>query len=285
MFNNIKRFLKAPLVKVKRRFERVIKVPVYIPVFHGELLKGRRAFITGGSKGIGRAIAKAFLDSGCEVLITGRDENALNETITSLSANGASIHGMILDNTRPKEFADAVKSAFELYGVFDILVNNAGFTKGGYFGNCSEVQYDAVFDSILKGAWFLSQEFAAIWKRNHVKANILNICSASSLRPGQTPYICCKWAERAMTLGLAKNLVSSGITVNGLAPGLTSIERVHMEHHTEGLEWKKNPSGRYVTPEEVANMAVVLVSDLGRMVVGDVVYISGGGGVVTVDDA
>ena len=285
MFNSIKRFLKTPIVKVKRRLERVVKVPVYIPVIHGELLKGRRAFVTGGSKGIGKAIAKAFLDSGCEVLITGRNENAINDTVASLSVNGANIHGMVLDNTRPGSFGSAIKSAFDKYGVFDILVNNAGVTKGGYFGNCSETQYNAVFDSILKGAWFLSQEFAAIWKRDHVMANILNICSASSLRPGQTPYICCKWAERAMTLGLAKILVRSGITVNGLAPGLTSIERVQMEHHTEGLEWQKNPSGRYVTPEEVANMAVVLVSDIGRMVVGDVVYISGGGGVVTVDDA
>ncbi len=94
----------------------------------------------------------------------------------------------------------------------------------------------------------------------------------------------CKKAERAMTVGLAKRLIPYGIVVNGIGPGLTAVERL-VSNANADIAHDGNPSGRYATEEEIANMAVVLVSDMGRMIVGDIVYMGGGAGVITIDDA
>lgn len=272
---------------VKRRFEqyfvRKIKVPVLVPVFKNELLKGRRAFITGGSKGIGCAIAHAFLSSGSEVVITGRDELALKEAVDILSGIGPRIGYCVLDNCIPEKFEAAVKSVVTEYGEFDILVNNGGFTKGGGLFDSTVESYDKVFDSVLRGAWFMSQLFAKRWIEKHIEGNILNICSTSSLRPGYSPYTMCKWGERAMTIGLAKRLIPYNIVVNGIGPGVTNVKRLVPDANA-GISHPYNPSGRYATEEEIANMAVVLTSRMGRMVVGDIVYMGGGAGVITVDD-
>lgn len=284
------RIVRGLLRRIDRqleRRERIVKIPVPVPVFKQQLLKGRCALITGGGKGIGFGIAKAFLESGCEVIITGRDERAMVEAVGKLKSIGPQIAYTILDNCEVSAFDNRVQELFERFGAIDILVNNAGFTQAGGFGASDEGKYDAVFDSILKGAWFLSEAIARQWRMRAVaKANILNICSVSSFRPGYSPYIMAKWGERSMTIGLAKLLAKEGVVVNGLAPGLTHIERVHSQHSglSEGIEFQKNPSGRLVTVEELADMAVVLVSDIGRMTTGDVICMGGGAGIVTVDD-
>lgn len=117
---------------------------------------------------------------------------------------------------------------------------------------------------------------------NGIKGNILNIASSSSLRPAVSAYTLTKWGIRGLTLGLAKALASYGITVNGIAPGPTATP---MLGKAEGADISfPNPLGRYALPEEIANMAVFLVSDMGRSVVGDIVYMTGGSGLVTFDD-
>lgn len=284
------RIVKGAIRRIDRYLEnreRVVKVPVPVPVFKQDLLKGRRALITGGGKGIGRGIAKAFLESGCEVVITGRDEQALRESVEEMKSIGPMVSYVVLDNCKVEEFNSCINKLFDRLGSIDILVNNAGFTQAGGFGCSSPEKYDAVFNSVLRGAWFMAETFARVWKTRHVtKANILNVCSVSSFRPGYSPYIMAKWGERSMTIGLAKLLTKDGVVVNGLAPGLTHIERIHRQHAglSEGIEFPKNPSGRLVTVEELASMAVVLVSDIGRMTAGDVVCMGGGAGIVTIDD-
>ena len=120
------------------------------------------------------------------------------------------------------------------------------------------------------------------WIAGNVKGNILNVCSASSLRPGNSPYILSKWGVRSLTIGMAKQLIKHGIVVNGLAPGVTDTDK--FTHGNDDICKASNPTGRMVTREEIANMAVILVSSLCRMVVGDILYMTGGGGVVTLDD-
>ena len=279
----IKRIKSALKRRFERYFVRKVKVPVVVPVFKNDLLKGRRAFITGGSKGIGWAIAEAFLSSGCEVVVTGRDEVSLKDAVDKLGGIGPQVGYCVLDNCAPEKFEDAVNSAIAEYGEFDILVNNAGFTKGGGLFDSTVESYNKVFDSILRGAWFMSQLFAKRWIAKHIEGNILNICSTSSLRPGYSPYTMCKWGERAMTIGLAKRLIPHNIVVNGIGPGVTNIKRL-VPNAEVGISHPCNPSGRYATAEEIANMAVVLTSSMGRMVVGDIVYMGGGAGVITVDD-
>jgi NAD(P)-dependent dehydrogenase (short-subunit alcohol dehydrogenase family) len=166
--------------------------------------------------------------------------------------------------------------------MFDILVNNAGYVGGGSFGNTSESEYDAVLDTNLKGTYFLSQEVARCWIENGTHGNILNVCSASSLRPGDSPYIISKWGMRSLTVGMAKRLIKQGIVVNGIAPGITDTDR--FTHGEKDIGKLSNPSGRMVTKEEIANMAVILVSSLCQMVVGDILYMTGGGAITTLDD-
>ena len=274
--NKIKR-----LIRMCRRLE-----PVYVPVYHNELLKGRKALITGGTGGIGFAIARAFLDSGASVIITGRDQTRVNKAVEGLNGKDCIgvCKGMVLDNRLVECFDVKIDECNKSIGDIDILVNNAGGFGGANYGHTKEEDWDRIIDTNLKGAYFLSQSLSEIWKAKKIKANILNVCSSSSLRPGQNPYIISKWGLRSMTLGLARSLISHGIVVNGIAPGPTDTDLMKGMANDSGIAWQANPAGRLVTRQEIANLAVVLVSDLSRMIVGDIVYTSGGAGVVTFDD-
>lgn len=164
----------------------------------------------------------------------------------------------------------------------DILVNNAGVNFVG-IPNAIESEYDKVMDTNLKGAFFLSQIFGKYMIKNKIRGNILNIASASSLRPADSAYILSKWGIRALTLGLAKSLSKYGITVNGIAPGPTATPMM-INKETSNIALNRLPLGRYITTEEIANMAIVLVGDMGRSIIGDIVYMTGGAGNLTYDD-
>lgn len=275
MLAKLKRWLKGRLVRTVT-VER--KVPVCVPALMSDLLKGRRALVTGGSSGIGFAIADAFLSSGADVIITGRDSERLRLASEKLAGRGR-VDCLVLDNLDTKAFPAAVEGC----GDFDILVNNAGQVGGKRIGAMAEADYDLTMETNLKGPVFLSQAVARKWIAGNVHGNILNICSASSLRPGYSPYILSKWGLRALTVGMARQLVRYGIVVNGLAPGPTSTER--FLHGVDDIGRQHIPAGRLVTEHEIANLAVIMVSGLARMVVGDVLYATGGCGVTTCDDA
>ena len=274
---NIFRRLKSGIRRLITPPQRVKLVPVEVPVFHNALLKGRRALITGGGSGIGLAIAEAYGRSGASVVLAGRTVSRLEDASHNLERLGAEVSVVDLDVCDVASFAGKL----DKIGDFDILVNNAGFVGGGVFGTTSEVDYNRVLETNLRGAYFLSQEVSSRWIKNKVKGNILNICSASSLRPGESPYILSKWGLRALTIGMARRLVKHGIVVNGLAPGCTNTDQFSRDGDlTNG----RNPSGRLVTTTEIGNMAVVMVSSLARMVVGDVLFVTGGGAITTLDD-
>lgn len=259
-----------------------IQVPVYIPVYHNELLKGRRALITGGTSGIGLSMAKAFLASGAEVIITGRNQQKLESALSCFSKS-EKIQGIILDNASPDQFEKSIESNCERYGLPDILVNNAGIIGCNTFGSIELDNYNDIMNTNLRGTVFLSQVITNKWKKENIKGNVLNICSSSSLRPGNSPYVLSKWGLRALTLGMARELIPYGITVNGLAPGPTAT-KMFVGNGDNGINWPHNPIGRLGTEEEMANLAVILVSNLSRMIVGDVLYATGGSGTITFDD-
>ena len=280
----IKRVLCALLRRMKALYAAKtynVQIPVYVPVFKNQLLKGRRALITGGTHGIGLAIAKAFLDAGAEVMITGRSQQRIDETIQAVGK--PLLSGMELDCSKYSE--GALKTLVEKDGVPDILVNNAGQILTHPFPETDVESYDVIMNTNLKGAYFLTQDLVRVWRKEGEKKrrNILNICSSSSLRPGNSPYVLSKWGMRTLTIGWAKTLIREGIVVNGLAPGPTATS-LFVGDGKRGINWPKNPTGRLVTEEEIANLAVILVSDMGQMVVGDVLYVTGGSGVITVDD-
>lgn len=198
-----------------------------------------------------------------------------------------SIIGIKLDNTQVDTFEETFMKILEKVeekgiSYVDILVNNAGVNYKG-MPNVIEEEYDIVLDTNLKGVFFLSQMFGKYLVKNKIQGNILNVASASSLRPADSAYTVSKWGVRGLTLGLAKSLAKYGITVNGIAPGPTATPMM-IHEKTDDMYLDRLPLGRYIMPEEISNMAVMLVSNMGKSIMGDIVYMTGGAGVLTYDD-
>lgn len=181
-----------------------------------------------------------------------------------------------------KILPECVKQTVQRLGKIDILVNNAGYHGNQNFFTVTEEDYDNTFDINLKNVFFLSQKLAQHMMDYKLQGNILNIVSASAMKPAWSPYEISKWALRGFTRGLARELAPYGITVNGIAPGPTATA---MSHWQEGdsIAWPSIPKGRMAMPEEIGNLAVYLCSDLGRLIIGETVFCDGGSGTLTLN--
>ena len=273
---------------LKKKLVRIVKEKVTIPCLEGHFLEDRCAFITGGSSGIGYSIAESFLKNGATVIITGRDEKKLqtakNKLISSCNCDDKKIITGVLDISKidliKPTVLDIIKNVNKKV---DIFVNNAGVNGGNTFPNTTEEEYDKILDTNLKGLYFISQVIVNYMIENKIQGNILNVTSSSALRPCTSPYILSKWGERGLTLGMAKKFLPYGIIVNGIAPGSTATPMLKQDN-SDDLYCEYSPSKRYLAPEEIGNIATMLVSSMGRMIVGDTVYVTGGSGIITVDD-
>lgn len=274
----LKLLLRTPEIKV---------VSQIVTLAPNELLKGRTALITGGTSGIGLEIAKAYVKAGAFVVVTGRDEDKLKfscDSINKLSNN--SCVGIQMDNMKVIEFEDKINTILQIIGnrKIDILVNNAGILTYDTVATENIDKYDRVLDTNLKAPFFLSRIVSRYMIENGIHGNILNIASSSSLRPAISAYTLSKWGLRGFTSGLAKMLAPYHITVNGLAPGQTLTPMVKNKMEKENISHDNVPLGRFILPEEIANMAVVLVSGMGKAILGDIVYMTGGAGNLTFED-
>lgn len=262
--------------------EEIIK-PVIVPTDKDKLLDGKIALITGGSSGIGFAIAKAFLDSGAKVIIAGTNEERLQAALGKLdSCGGRQVKGMALDVRNIAALPGKVKVAAALFeeNRIDILVNSAGVVTKHDFWNTDEEEYDAIMDTNAKGTFFMSQAVGKMMIEKKVRGHILNVTSSSALRPAWTPYQMSKWAVKGLTLGLADMMIGQGIVVNAIAPGPTATPMLG-KREGDSIYEPDTPAGRYAMPEELASLAVFMVSGTGEMIVGDTVYMTGGSGTIT----
>lgn len=270
------------------KLKRVKKEKIIIPCLEGHCLDNKIALITGGTSGIGYAIAKSFLKNGAHVIITGRDIRRLNAAkerlLNETSCDNNMINTFFLDLTDVDNITNKLKKDLnEMPFKINIFVNNAGVNGGKLFPDTSVAEYDEIMNTNLRGMYFFSQEIAKYLVENKIKGNILNITSSSALRPITSPYILSKWGERGLTIGMAKKYIPYGIVVNGIAPAST-ITPMLGKNEKSDLDLPWSPAGRYLAPEEVGNLASILVSDMGRMVVGDTLYVTGGAGIITLDD-
>ncbi len=268
-------FLKQQIKKFIIR-ERI--VPVTITTIQNDLLKGKTALVIGGSSGIGLGIAKKMIESGCKVVITGRNENKLKNISSEMN-----VEYLVIDITNVEKLKREIELLTEKNRI-DILVNSAGIHTKERFGEITENEWNTVISTNLRGLYFTSQYIANYMIKNKIKGHILNISSASSLKPSWTPYEISKRAVDGITQGMAHKLISYGIIVNGLAPGPTATPMLNFDkQHDVNLAWPANPSGRVSTVEEIANMALFLVSDLGNGIVGDTIFMTGGSGTICID--
>lgn len=284
-------------MKIKEKIKHVLSFMLHgeppkltaniVTLAPSELLKNRCALITGGTSGIGYSIAEAYLKAGVEgVVITGRSQEKIDVTCKKLSKYGLCL-GFVMDNTNVSSFSTTFEKMLQTLkqkgiGGIDILVNNAGIL-GGEIPKAKEADYDKIMDTNLKGVFFLSQLFCNYYVKNKIKGNVLNIASSSSLRPAISAYTLSKWGIRGLTMGFARSYAKYGITINGLAPGPTATPML-VSGDNDNLYNGKIPLGRYALPVEIANLAVFLVSAMGNSILGDIVYMTGGAGLISIDD-
>lgn len=278
-------FINRGLQPILRRLPFHKVTPQIVELRQDGLLQGRTALVTGGTSGIGNEITKSFLRAGASVIITGRSPERVDKVVKQLQIEipNSNIFGLSMDIKEVGRIKERVEKAISLAPnhQIDILVNNAG-VSGDCFGSTTEEQFDNTIDTNLKGAYFLCQLFAHYYKDNRIKGNILNIASSSSVRPVNSAYAISKWGIKGLTEGLARYLAPYGITVNGIAPGQTVTPM--METASDNIYHPTNLIGRYIMPIEIANMAVILVSEMGRSIVGDIIYMTGGSGNITNED-
>ena len=243
-------------------------------------LTNKIALVTGAGTGLGKAIVIELSRWGADIVVAYRSSRAeAEQVVNAIEEHGNRAIAVQGDVTDEEQVIHLVEQARMFgNGHIDILVNNAGI-GGGDFSTTEEDEYDKVMDTNLKANFFLSRIIANRMIANNISGNILNIASSSSLRPANSAYVLSKWGVRSLTEGLALSLIPHNIVVNGIAPGPTATPMLHKKFSPDkSLTRLDNPIGRYVLPQEIAQMAVVLVSNMSRSIVGDIVYMTGGAG-------
>lgn len=272
--------IKAIINDIVHKLRTKEMVPIIVPTDKGELFCNKVALISGGSGGIGKAIAQELINEGGKVIIAGTNNKKIEKIIDELGESN--LKGLQMDITNVASFEEKICMAESLFdnNSIDILINCAGVNDSRDFLHVTEEIYDKVLDINTKGTYFLSQVVAKHMISKNIKGHILNVSSSSALRPASTPYIISKEAISGMTKGMADVLIKYGIIVNAIAPGPVATSMVGKNDMSE-IEHITCPIGRYAMPSEIAHLAGYMVSDYGNLIVGDTFYITGGSGTIS----
>jgi 3-oxoacyl-[acyl-carrier protein] reductase len=241
-------------------------------------MKGRVGLVTGGTRGIGKAIAEGLAKKGVNLVVAGRNLIAANEVAVSLSATGARVLGMKLDVSKSEEVEKVFEEIRKEFGRLDILINNAGITKDGLLMRMKEDAWDSVMAVNLKGVFLCSREAIKDMAKQRY-GRIVNITSVAAFmgNPGQANYSASKAGIVGFTKTIAREYAGRGITVNAVAPGFieTAMTDVLPENIKEDMK-KLIPLGRFGTVEDVASAVIYLVSPDSDYITGQVIHVNGG---------
>ena len=240
-------------------------------------LKGKRALVTGGSRGIGAAIAKTLAEHGVDVAITyQRSAERADSVVASIKTLGRRGVALQADSADPDAIRRAVNDTVEALGGLDILVNSAAVGLSGPVAEVDLADFQALMDINIRGPFVAAQ--AAI---PHLRegGRIISIGSALADRvpfPGITAYAMSKSALLSFTRGLSRELGSQGITVNLVQPGSTDTESNPADGDSADFQRSLSSVGRYASPREIADAVVFLASPAAAMVNGSALTVDGG---------
>ncbi len=236
---------------------------------------GKVALVTGGSRGIGRAIATAFTERGVTVVLTGRTLETARAAADEL---GAAATGIAMDVSDRTAVDTAIKSVLEKRGHIDILVNNAGITRDNLLMRMKPDEWDAVIATNLNGLYYCSQAVLRPMIRQR-SGRIINMSSVVGLmgNAGQVNYAASKAAMLGFTKSLAREVASRNVTVNAVAPGYieTDMTKDLPSEAADALR-EAIPMHRIGQPSEVANAVLYLASEGAGYVTGQVLQVNGG---------
>ena len=243
------------------------------------LLDGKVALVTGGSRGIGRAIAVALAREGAKVAINfAGNEKAAEETKALVEQAGSEAILLKADVSDKDADAALIDTVIKTYGKIDILVNNAGITRDSLMLRMKEDDFDAVIDTNLRSVFYLTKAAAKSMMKKRT-GRIINMSSVVGLtgNAGQVNYAAAKAGVLGVTKSAAKELASRGITVNAVAPGFIETDMTDVLSDTvkESL-LHEIPLKRMGEPKDVANAVLFLASDQSAYITGQVIHVDGG---------
>lgn len=269
MLQKIKDLLK---ILLKRKIVVHLEVSYDLP---NERFKGKKVLVTGGSSGIGLAIAKSFLAEGAEVLICARKEAQLLEVVGELKSDR--LHAMEWDVSAISNIPNKLLAADDILHGIDVFVNAAGVSA--YNEDLqTEKMYDYICDINQKGLYYMNMYEGDYLIDRKIKGKIVNITSKAGERIGFDPYTLSKWGANSITMGNARRLAPYQINVNGVAPGRTptNITKELQSHINSDNVYSNTSTMRFTMPEEIAAIVLFLAGQSANNIVGQIIAIDGG---------
>lgn len=241
---------------------------------YGSILKGARIVVTGGSKGIGFAMADKFINEGAKVVIAGRNEKDLKDAVLKL---GQYSHYIIFDNSNIDGIETFLVDCTSILGGVDSLVLNAGISfHEGNFLNVTTEGFSKQLNTNLTANYFISQSFLKFKLGRNEGGSMLFVTSETAGKSNDLPYGLSKNALNNLVEGLARRVYQRGIRINAIAPGVTYTNMTKGEHQITDDYSNDSVAGRFLLPSEIAEVACFLLSKASVCINGEILYCDAG---------
>lgn len=271
-------------MKVISYFKRMIKYVLYEhkqPIIYASIIeqtknsihKDKLYIVTGGGRGLGYYISKSLINSGANVIITGRNEETLKNACKEL---GKKSDYRVMDVTDINNCKEVLEDIFKENKKVDGIINNADISlHEKNILHVSEANYDDQFNTNLKGAYFISQIYIDLYKKYKLKnGNIIFISSERGSMCDDIPYGLTKVAINSLTQGLSRRFYKDGIRVNAIAPGVTCSDLTKFDKNSD--LYAEKAAGRILVPEEIAEITNYILSDYSKCISGEIINCDAG---------
>ncbi|MFQ3574545.1 MAG: 3-oxoacyl-[acyl-carrier-protein] reductase [Thermodesulfovibrionales bacterium] len=241
-------------------------------------MEGQVALVTGGTRGIGKSIAIAFVKAGIQTIITGLNEDRAKVAVEEINQHSNRCRFVRSDVSKSGDVASLFEIINKDYGRLDILVNNAGMTKDNLLLRVKEEDWDSVIDTNLKGTFLCTQEAIKIMSRQKY-GRIVNLTSVVAFigNSGQSVYSASKAGIIGFTRSVALEYAKRGITVNAIAPGFIKTDMTdRIPEKIKEQILQMIPMGTYGSGEDIANAVMFLISNASSYITGQVIHVNGG---------